>query len=487
MNFNTWQYIAFLFLCLIIYYIVPSSKRYIVLLFGSIFFYGMWDARFIALIFSVIVISYTAGYALSKYKKRGLILLAAILLLVGLLGFFKYTNFIISNINGILGFFGCHSHWEILDIILPVGISFYIFQAISYVADCYKGTIKPEKHFLHYALYIMFFPQLVAGPIERASDIIPQTFAEHKLNEEDFSKGLKLLAIGLFKKICVADSLAVFVDQIWENYTNLNSFTVLLGTLMFSIQIYCDFSGYSDIARGSAKLFGYDLSLNFFHPYFAESFRDFWRRWHVTLTKWLTDYVYKPLGGGDSGTKRKIFNIMIVFVVSGIWHGAAWTFVLWGICHGILRCIEEAKCFRKLFDSKLRVIWRILVLFFVNTLWIVFRSNGIRESFGIITRAYNIGGYSVSTLGDEIRALFFERVSQSMTMYIVVVSILVISLTALLFGDLYEEKQNRSWLEISNTAVKNVVCVFASVLIIGMYWIHNVSTEWNFTFIYFQF
>jgi len=312
----------------------------LLILISSYVFYGWWDWRFLSLIFLSTVADYFVGlkiYDSQDDKVRKSYLWVSILFNLSLLGFFKYFNFFIDSWIDLLGSFGYEqkSVWT-LNVILPVGISFYTFQTMSYSLDIYYKKLKPTKDFISFASFVSFFPQLVAGPIERASNLLPQILTRRVFKYEQGVQGLRLILWGMFKKVVIADSLGIRVDRIFENYQSMDGSVLLLGLVYFSFQIYCDFSGYSDIAIGTAKLFGIELMSNFKFPYFSRDIGEFWRRWHISLSSWFRDYLYIPLGGSKGGKWMSIKNIFIIFIVSGFWHGANWTFILWGLTHALL-------------------------------------------------------------------------------------------------------------------------------------------------------
>ena len=303
-------------------------------------FYGWWDYRFLTLIFLSTVIDYIIGLNISKQdseKKQKLLLWFSVLFNLGILGFFKYYNFFVNSWVDFFSSIGyeINSVWS-LNIILPVGISFYTFQTMSYTIDIYKKKLEPTKDFISFASFVSFFPQLVAGPIEKASNLLPQILEKREFKYEQGVQGLRLILWGMFKKVVIADSLSPIVDNIFSNYQSFEGGTLWLGAIYFAFQIYCDFSGYSDIAIGTSKLFGFELISNFKFPYFSRNIGEFWRRWHISLSSWFRDYLYIPLGGSQEGKWKSIRNIFIIFLVSGFWHGANWTFIFWGFFHSIL-------------------------------------------------------------------------------------------------------------------------------------------------------
>ena len=343
MLFNSLEFLIFLPIVFLSYWFVFQKNlrvQNLLLLISSYVFYGWWDWRFLSLIFLSTVVDYFVGlqiYDSNDKKMKKPFLWISILFNLGLLGFFKYFNFFIDSWIDLLGTIGFtqKSTWT-LNVILPVGISFYTFQTMSYSLDIYHGKLKPTKDFISFASFVSFFPQLVAGPIERASNLLPQILNSRIFKYEQGVQGLRLILYGMFKKVVIADSLAPQVDTIFENYATLNGGVLLLGLIYFSFQIYCDFSGYSDIAIGTSKLFGFELMSNFKFPYFSRDIGEFWRRWHISLSTWFRDYLYIPLGGSKGGKWLSIRNIFIIFIVSGFWHGANWTFIMWGLIHALL-------------------------------------------------------------------------------------------------------------------------------------------------------
>ena len=334
MNFNSWQFLIFLPVVLILYYLVPHKFRWVLLLAASYYFYMSWNPTLIFLILGTTLVSYLAGLLMEKTEKKALrrfLLIFTLVICLGVLIFFKYFDFLMQNVTAFLRLFTPDLNWTALNLILPIGISFYTFQTLSYVIDVYKGKFKAEKHFGYYALFVSFFPQLVAGPIERPGDLIPQLRAEHKLNADDLFCGLRIMLVGFFYKCVVADFLGVYVNNVFSNVGEANALSVFLGGFLFTTQMYCDFAGYSEIATGAARMMGIRLSRNFDRPYMSTSYSDFFRRWHITLTRWFTEYVYIPLGGNRKGIARRILNTFIVFLLCGLWHGANWTYVLWGL------------------------------------------------------------------------------------------------------------------------------------------------------------
>lgn len=369
----------------ILYWLLPHKYRWALLLISSYYFYMSWNPNYIVLILSATFVSYLAGILLEKTKLPGprkAILVSAVGICLSLLFFFKYFNFFSDSVVQLLGLFSIRLHPVTLKVLLPVGISFYTFQTLSYVIDVYRGKVKPEHHFGIYATFVSFFPQLVAGPIERTENLLPQISSEKTFRYDQAAYGLKLMAWGFFKKLAIADVLGPLADQAYANLPGCSTLDLLAAVLCFALQIYCDFSGYSDIAIGSAKLLGIDLMTNFRSPYFAGSIREFWSRWHISLSTWFRDYVYIPLGGSRCGKWKTCRNLMITFLVSGLWHGANWTFVVWGGLHGLAQVLE------KLLDKgkrKLPALRCIGVFLFCCITWVFFRAESFSDAFYLLS------------------------------------------------------------------------------------------------------
>lgn len=411
MLFNSWSFAIFLPIVFALYWLIPSKYRWVVLCVASYYFYMKWNPVYVVLILFVTVVSYGAGVLLKRtgdIKKRKWLVAGAAVLSLAVLFVFKYYNFFVDSFMTLMHGLGLNFNMTTLRVLLPVGISFYTFQTLSYVVDVYRGDVEPERNFGIYATFVAFFPQLVAGPIERASNLLPQIAAPHTFSYSDAAYGLKLMAWGFFKKIIVADTLAHCVDTVYSGLYSHSGFTLVLASIFFSIQIYGDFSGYSDIAVGVAKLFGINLMDNFRSPYFATSVKSFWGKWHISLSGWFKDYLYIPLGGNRCGRFRRKLNLFITFLVSGIWHGANWTFVIWGGIHGVARVIEDdvkarqkkrrdkriaaGKSVKPLREDKGYPVYlgqwmAVIGIFIFTTLaWIFFRAETIRDALYVLIR-----------------------------------------------------------------------------------------------------
>ena len=375
-----------------VYFILKGRQRLIWALAGSYFFYGWWDWRFLILILTSTAIDFYIGSRLAEEEnetQRKRLLWGSIVVNLGFLGFFKYCNFFIDSFIQVLQLLQLDPSPTSLNIILPVGISFYTFQSMSYTIDIYYKKLKPEKDWVHFATYIAFFPQLVAGPIVRASHLLPQFNRIIKFDWGRFYSGFGQVIWGFFKKVAIADSLALFVDQCFAAPNNFGGLHLLIGVIFYSFQIYCDFSGYSDIAIGLARMMGFDFPKNFRTPYFSRSFSEFWRRWHITLSTWLRDYLYIPLGGNRNGRFKTYRNLMITMLLGGLWHGANWTFVFWGLLHGTYLVIERLL---KPFTQKIPKHFMLtgcsilLVYTLTNLAWIFFRSANFEIAQTIISK-----------------------------------------------------------------------------------------------------
>ena len=336
MLFNSIDFAIFLPIVFVLYWFFTNRNiklQNALVVAASYVFYGWWDYRFLSLIFFSTIVDYVIGRSLKSeenQKRRKLLLSISIIVNLGFLGFFKYYNFFLDNFITAFSFFGSEIKANSLNIILPVGISFYTFQTLSYTIDVYRRKLEPTNDFIAFSAFISFFPQLVAGPIERATHLLPQFYKKRTFNYTKAVDGLRQILWGLFKKIVIADNCAQYANEIFNNSTDYSGGTLALGALFFTFQIYGDFSGYSDIAIGTSRLFGFDLMRNFNFPYFSRDIAEFWRRWHISLSTWFRDYLYIPLGGSRGGTWMKIRNTFIIFIVSGFWHGANWTFIVWG-------------------------------------------------------------------------------------------------------------------------------------------------------------
>ena len=398
MLFNSIAFLIFLPLVFSIYWIAQRNWKIqnLIVVIASYVFYGWWDYRFLGLLFLSTFLSFLSGLLIAKNtsdKSRKWICASNIIINLSILGYFKYFNFFVENLQQGLAVFGYQLDGITQDVILPLGISFYTFQALSYSIDVYRKQIPETKDFLAFASYISFFPQLVAGPIEQASNLLPQFQKARKFDYTQAVQGMRQILWGFFKKLIIADNCAKFANGVFENYQEANGSMLILGALFFTFQIYGDFSGYSDIALGTAKLFGINLRKNFELPYFSRDITEFWRRWHISLNKWFIQYVYIPLGGSRCSHAKTIRNILIVFLLSGLWHGANWTFVVWGLYNGVLLSIltffRRERCPLDSYHRipPIKVGLQMLGTFVLVVLgWIIFRASSLSEAYDYIAR-----------------------------------------------------------------------------------------------------
>lgn len=473
MLFNSIEFLIFFPVVTTLFFLLPHKFRWSLLLTASCFFYMFFKPEYILILAFTIVIDYFAGIMLeneqSKRKKK-IFLIVSLVANIGVLAVFKYYNFLNDNLTGLLTVFGYDNPVPYLKILLPIGLSFHTFQAMSYTIEVYRGNQKAERHFGIYSLYVMFYPQLVAGPIERPQNILHQFHEKKYFTYDNAVIGLNLIAYGLFKKIVIADRLAVYVNRVYGDVENASSWSVLAAVVFFSFQIYCDFSGYSDIARGTAKFMGYDLMVNFNRPYLAQSVSEFWTRWHISLSTWFRDYLYIPLGGNRVSKAAWYRNIMIVFLVSGLWHGANWTFIIWGALHGlfILGAGFTSKWRNAVADgiglTKVPFLNRILnqltVFALVSFAWIYFRAENFSHANAIISKIFN---FNLS-----FNIIQFTAGTGPLNMFLSFLLILVLFLTYYIPKTL-ELKKSLSFLMVT----------FFFIIILGK----DVAAE----FIYFQF
>ena len=392
MLFNSAGYIVFFTIVCLVYFILPKKLKRVFLLLASYFFYSCWNLKYSLLMLFSTIATYGTAIAMdmvgAKQKKK-LYLGLCFFVNLAILFVFKYYAFTVNFINKILGIASLSIDMPVIDVLLPVGISFYTFQALGYIVDVYRGEIKAERNFINYALFVSFFPQLVAGPIERSKNLLTQIDTLGHRRYENLSKGLLYILWGFFLKLVIADRAAIFVNQVFDSYQGYSYIFLCYAALLFAVQIYCDFYSYSIIAKGSAKVLGYDLMDNFRAPYLSASITEFWRRWHISLSTWFKDYLYIPLGGNRKGAFRKHLNVLIVFFVSGLWHGANYTFVLWGLIHGIFNILEDSfKGITKgIRDNFIYKNVRRLITFVVAVLsFVIFRSKNIGAA-----KAYLLG------------------------------------------------------------------------------------------------
>ncbi len=417
MLFNSLAYGIFLPVVFIIYWLIPDRYRWILLLVSSYYFYMSWNPKYVLLILTTTLVSYCAARLVETYESKRtkkLVLTGALVICLGLLFVFKYFNFFSESAVYLLSKLAIPVHPVTLKLLLPVGISFYTFQTLSYVIDVYRGDIKAVKNIGVYAAFISFFPQLVAGPIERARDLLPQITSKKEFDYDSATYGLKLMAIGFFKKLVIADNVSRYVDYAYNSLNSCTGLDLFSAVFFFTFQIYCDFSGYSDIAIGTAKLLGINLTQNFKSPYFSTSIKEFWSRWHISLSTWFRDYVYIPLGGNRCSTIKRDRNLIITFLLSGLWHGANWTYVIWGGIHGLAQIIENHLPKRSEKKAYKFLAW-ISVFVFCNIAWVFFRAPSLPDALYVIktliTDLRYPSRFRQSTLGigdpESLYCLFF--------------------------------------------------------------------------------
>lgn len=462
MLFNSFAFLLFFPVATLLYYLIPHKLQWGYLLLVSYGFYMNWNPSYALLLIGITLVSYIVGLSVEKSRKRSVLTAGTLLCLLPLI-VFKYMNFINDSVFSLLDLLGIRMQVPNFKLLLPVGISFFTFKAISYMVDVYKGKTVAEKNLGIYALYISFFIDLAAGPIDRASKLMPQfkrKEGECRINVKDLSIGLKMILWGYFMKVVIADRITLYVDPIFNNLDNHSGISVLLAAIMFSIQIYCDFGGYSFIAIGCGKVMGFELMTNFERPYMATSVTDFWRRWHISLSTWFRDYVYIPLGGNRCSKSRNRFNLLVTFTVSGLWHGANWTFAIWGFLNGLFQVSGKEMKSLKVYTrnllglsekSKIVYWWNIFVTFLLMTVaWTFFRANNLEDAFK-----------AVSMMFIPIGKLYLPQMS--LLMYI------TIGCTILFFCDVLQERTGQHpLLENKFVAVRFLSYIFLTVLILAL-------------------
>ncbi|TND09364.1 MAG: membrane bound O-acyl transferase MBOAT family protein [Bacteroidetes bacterium] len=475
MLFNSWSFLLFFPLVTAVYFLLPHRFRWIHLLAASALFYAAFIPAYLLILAFTIGVDYFAGIWIEQAqgRKRKMFLLFSIVANVGTLAVFKYYNFFIENANGLLEWLGYPVDWSLWNIILPVGLSFHTFQAMSYTIEVYRGKQKAERHPGIYALYVMFYPQLVAGPIERPQNLLPQFRREHTFSSQRLADGLRLMLWGLFKKVVIADRLAVYVNAVYADPQDAHYLNLLLATFFFAIQIYCDFSGYSDMAIGAAKTMGFDLMTNFRRPYFAAGIAEFWSRWHISLSTWFKDYLYIPLGGNRLGKARTMLNLAIVFLVSGFWHGAKWTFVIWGAVHAFLlisaSLFKEKKQEQPQAKQLVSIGWTFLLVCFA---WIFFRAGSLADAKIILHHIFTMhegAGFS-AVVTEPVGRLEFGFTS------------LLIALLAMLILFRVELRNKPDMELIGKKPAADFVFETGLLLIVLLFGVFNQTS-----FIYFQF
>ena len=471
MNFISISFFIFLPIVLLLFWLTPNKYRYLVLILGSYFFYSFLNYWLILLILFTTLVSYLGARGIEKYQnKKKLFLVLTIIACLGSLFVFKYLDFSIGLFGKFFSLVGLNLSINPLNIILPVGISFYTFQTLGYVIDVYRGKMEAEKHIGYYALFVSFFPQLVAGPIEKASKLIPELKKEHHFSLDNLSYGLKNVMSGFIKKVLIADFLVIYVNNIYDNLGISSGVEILLATFLFGLVIYCDFSGYSEIAVGISKWLDVDLTMNFNRPYLSSSLKEFWNRWHITLNDFFTEYVYVPLGGSQKGRFRKYLNIFIVFFISGLWHGASVHFILWGIVCGLLLIIEDllSPLINKINikDSIKKIIGIVITYLIINICWIFFRAQSISD-IGLIFKQI------FTNFGSGFDTSFFTVLNTVLLILCVVTLPLIYYLPIINKEDKY--------------AYAHIGLYTLLIIVVSLMYIHNLNAVGESSFIYFQF
>ncbi len=485
MTFNSFLFLLFFPAVVSVYFFMPQKWRWLWLLLASCCFYMAFIPAYILVLFLLILVDYTAALWIEKLQgqKRKIALLVSILSTCAVLFIFKYFDFINTSVAWIAHHFGWNYSIKNLLLILPLGLSFHTFQSLGYVIDVYRGRQKAQRHLGVYALYVMFFPQLVAGPIERAAHLLPQFFCKHEFNAKRVTSGLQLMLWGMFQKVVIADRLAILVNRVYANPSDFSVSSLIIATVFFAFQIYCDFSGYSDIAIGAAEVMGFKLMKNFERPYLATSIGDFWHRWHISLSTWFRDYLYIPLGGKNVGAWRWCFNIFITFVVSGMWHGANWTFVIWGALHGFYYLFSKAtQTLRARFTRALGLaripalhkIFQVIITFvLVCFAWIFFRASTFDDAVFIVSQLF-IGWGKTQNLGSQGQ----PDIGLTVHEFIFAVSLIVF----LLWVNVLEQKENIRFI-LGRCHIFVRWGVYTALVLLIM----NFGVDVAIPFIYFQF
>ena len=485
MTFNSWEFMLFYPVVALLYFLLPKKMKWPMLLIASYYFYMCYQMELVVLILGTTLISWIASNIIERSDKpsvRKLWLTITLVSCFGVLFFFKYFNFLADSAVGLIALLGGEVSPIALNLILPVGISFYTFQTLSYVIDVYRGDIKTERNFFFYALFVSFFPQLVAGPIERPDNLIPQLKEPHTFTKDNFVKGSKHMLVGFFKKLCVADVISVYVNAVFNDVPSASAPGVIIAVVLFAVQIYCDFSGYTDIAIGAARIMGIRLMKNFDHPYTATTIKEFWSRWHISLSSWFRDYLYIPLGGNRRGKARQLLNLFIVFMVSGLWHGAAWTFVIWGAIHGVYQIIgnltikKRNALLNKIGISQksfgICLIRRFNTFLLVCFGWLFFRANTVGDAFTLIKTLFV--GWDLP-LSSAISDMGFTAVGIITTVVSIATLLMIDRLVA------YEDREGGSGIITGKFGF--VYYVWIALLA----WLLLLSKDMTGTFIYFQF
>ena len=474
MIFNSYHFLLFFPVVTLLYFILPKRVRWLWLLAASYYFYMCWNASYALLIALSTVVTYACALGAQRYTSKGVrkgIMLAGLGVNLAILCFFKYFNFFGDTVNRVLGAAGLAVHVPHVDVLLPVGISFYTFQALGYMIDVYRGTVKAERNLLRYALFVSFFPQLVAGPIERSRNLLRQVNEGRDFDWDRAIHGLLIMLLGFFEKLVIADRASIYVNAVYDKWVYASGWQIALATVAFAFQIYGDFGGYSHIAIGAAKVLGYDLMENFRQPYFAVSVRDFWHRWHVSLSTWFRDYVYIPLGGSRVGRLRRMVNLMITFTVSGLWHGAALNYVAWGAANGLLQILEGLLPKPEKTGALSRALRMLVTFVLICGTWMLFRCNALSTAIRMFMRMFTAFGAPAYETGFS----FWQG------------AVLVLSVAVLLIVDIFHERGvDLSRRVMSMKAPVMGALTLLAVLLILVFGIWGPGYDAQ-AFIYFQF
>lgn len=490
MVFNSLDFLIFFPIVVCIYFLIPQKMKWIWLLISSYYFYMSWNPQYAVLIATSTIITWLCGRYIGKAEKKvgKIYLMIGVVSNLSILFFFKYFAFFVRTVIGMSSKFGITIIMPSMDVLLPVGISFYTFQAIGYMIDIYRKEIEPEKNILKYALFVSFFPQLVAGPIERSKNLITQIHKPHYFDGEQVKDGLILMGWGFFKKLVLADRIAILVTAVYDNYMNYSGIQIVVATILFAVQIYCDFSGYSDIAIGAAQIMDFKLMSNFESPYFTKTVSEFWRRWHISLTTWFRDYVYIPLGGNRNGKKYR--NILITFGLSGLWHGASWNYVAWGLLNGIYQVVGDITAnMRKRIQGILHVnieclsyrMFRGLITFvLVDFAWLFFRADSLRQALAMIV--YSIQNMKWISMLDTSNFWGINTIAlDEKDFYIMLIAIVL-----LIIVDYFRKIVDLRSLLAKQNLVFRYIFYYVAILIILIFGVYGPEYDAS-TFIYFQF
>ena len=491
MLFNSFDFLLFFPAVVLLYFLIPQKVRYLWLLAASYYFYMCWNPKYVLLLLFSTGVTYLGGLAIERFQTKKTFLTLTVVANLTVLFAFKYFDFALDNLNWILGKFHIRAVDPGFDILLPVGISFYTFQALGYTIDVYRKEIYAEKNFFKYALFVSFFPQLVAGPIERSKNLLKQVSEKHTFDYDRMRKGLLIMLWGYFLKLVVADRAAIFVNAVYGDYVSYGGIYIVVATILFAVQIYCDFAGYSTIARGAALIMGFRLMENFEAPYFAKSVAEFWRRWHISLSGWFRDYLYIPLGGNRKGKLRKQLNTMIVFLVSGLWHGASWNYVVWGGLNGFYQVVgmwwkelknkvgigKEDSAKTSLKTVCKNVCKTVFTFLLVDFSWLFFRADSMQDAVAMLKSVLTVRNFNILTDG----SLFCLGLNQYHFLFMLLVIVI------LWIADFFKYKDVDMFekIEKQNVLVRYMVymCLFCAVVLFGIYGVDYEASQ----FIYFQF